>query len=112
MHSFDDFKKWAKDPQLSSYEKNGFSAQHREVTEGFIFPDVQTKMSNLALKGAHILEIGCGSSKPVNDLLQNARENQQKVVLMDSQEQLDAVPDKSSSIIKIILSFATAPFLY
>ena len=68
MLSFEDFKRLAKDDNLETFEKVGFSAVHRTEKEKFIFPDIKAKVLE---KGniETIVDIGCGCSKLVLDLI-------------------------------------------
>ncbi len=90
--SFENFKKLAKNENLKPYEKVGFADVYRKSSEIHIFPDIQEKLS-LSSKLGTILDIGCGCSGPVLDLIKFCENNQRNLILMDSQEMLDNLPN-------------------
>lgn len=102
MLSFDDFKKLAKNTELKTCEKVGFDKIYREKTEDNIFEDIANKL-NLG-GGSRILDIGCGCSKPVFDMIDFAEKSGNKLFLIDSREMLDNVPNKNF-ITKIACEF-------
>jgi len=97
MLSFEDFAKLAKDKSLESFEKVGFGAVHRAEKEKFIFSDIKTKIldeGNIET----IVDIGCGCSRPVLDLIDFCKIEKEKVkelVLVDSKEMLDNIKDET-----------------
>jgi len=93
MPSFDDYKKLAADPDLASYEKVGFGAQHRKDTEAAIFPDVLRKLPRLGEQGITVVDIGCGCSLPVQQLIEHCTAHRSRLVLVDSAEMLANLPD-------------------
>ncbi len=90
---FNKFKTLANDESLSRYEKIGFFNHFREGKEALIWEDIQSKISSLTLDCARILDIGPGCSDLPFMLLKNAEEKKQNVVLIDSEEMLNQLPD-------------------
>ena len=92
---FNKFKLLANDESLSRFEKIGFFNHFREGKEALIWEDIQSKVSALAMENARVLDIGPGCSDLPFMLLKNAEEKGQNVVLIDSQEMLNQLPDFS-----------------
>jgi len=93
MVSFDDFKKRALNTSLKPYEKVGFKDIHRKDTEHRIFPDILSKVISLNLREKTVLDIGCGCSLPVIELIRHCEANNHKLILLDSEEMLNNLPD-------------------
>lgn len=99
MDWFNLFKKRALNPCLSDREKIGFSDTQRLCDEK-ILPDIFTKIFNITMPvtngggGYKIMDIGCGCSKPVLDLIDFAEQTNSSLFLVDSQEMLDNLPNK------------------
>ena len=93
--SFDDYKKLASDNSLESYEKVGFQAMHRRDTEVEISPDIISKLPLLRQRNKTVLDIGCGCSRPVLDLIHHCRHYDQRLILVDSEEMLVNLPDEA-----------------
>lgn len=91
--TFDKFRELAKSEELSNHEKVGFPNSYREGKEVAIFNDVLAKLSALAGSGKTVLEIGPGCSQLPVMLAQLCAERQHKLLLIDSQEMLDLLPD-------------------
>jgi len=92
MLKFDQFKELARNESLSSREKVGYNDIHREDKEENIFPDVCTKL-NLDSSSGPILDIGCGCSRPVLDLIKYTESVNRELFLIDSKEMLDNLPE-------------------
>jgi len=92
---FNKFKTLANDESLSRYEKIGFFNHFREGKEAQIWDDIQSKVSTLEIESTRVLDIGPGCSDLPFMLLKNAEEKGQNVVLIDSQEMLNQLPDFS-----------------
>jgi len=113
MLSFEDFAKMAKNENLKSYEKVGFGKVHREEKEQFIFPDIKAKIlseGNIEI----IVDIGCGCSKPVFDLIDFCkieRERVKELVLVDSKEMLNNIKNEEKFIKKFDLKFPDKEFV-
>ncbi len=90
---YEGFKLLAKDPSLSSYEKIGFPDHYRKGKEPLIWQDIKTKLTNLTQQKKLILDIGPGCSELPDFLLNEAVENNSKVIFCDSEEMLAYHPD-------------------
>jgi len=93
MLNFEDFKKMALSKNLKTYEKVGFTQVHRKDSEKNIFPDILLKL-NIKNKKVNIMDIGCGCSKPVFDLIKYCKKNGNNLYLVDSKEMLSNLPDE------------------
>lgn len=93
MSFFEKYKKMAKDNSLKDYEKVGrkylfVGEDNKEIN---IFPDIREK---LGIKpGTVICDIGCGCSRPVLDLIDFSKSNNNRLILIDSKEMLGLLPD-------------------
>jgi hypothetical protein len=92
--TFEDFKRMAGDERLSPYEKIGFPKAYREGREELIFADIDRKLPNLSKPRQTVVDIGPGCSGPAFMLIERCREKQHRLVLIDSQEMLDQLPDE------------------
>lgn len=90
---FDGFRKLASDPSLSMYEKIGFPDTYRAGYEEAIFADIRAKLPQLSQKNKVILDIGPGCSELPLMLIEHCRQHEHRVILIDSQEMLDNLPD-------------------
>lgn len=102
MQSFADFKKLALDKTLNNNQKVGFDDIYRKELEKNIFLDISLKLNIIPNKT--IMDIGCGCSLPVYDLIEYARNNKNKLYLIDSKEMLSNLPNEDF-IVKIICEF-------
>lgn len=75
----------------SDPEKVGRFSSQAEA-EGYIFPNILSKLPSLSCEGSLVIDIGSGCSRPVRDLISHTENNQQKLVLVDSYEQLKYLP--------------------
>jgi len=98
--NFEDFRQLANDDTLSSYEKVGFPKEYREGKEPLIFQDIVRKLDNLDISGQVVLDIGPGCSGPAFMLIDLCRAKGHTLVLVDSPEMLNRLPDEPF-IIKI-----------
>jgi hypothetical protein len=94
------FSELASDKELSKYERIGFYNHIRRGKEGNIFKDILSKLSNLDKKNQTIIDIGCGCSDLPLILIEHCRKHKHKLILIDSQEMLDHLPNEKF-IIKI-----------
>ncbi len=85
--TFEEFKEFANDSNLSRYEKIGFPDDYRAGKEINIFKDLNQKLK-LDRNEITILDIGCGCSDLVNILIDNAETKKQNLILVDSDEML------------------------
>lgn len=91
--TFSDFKAMAKDPSLSCYEKIGFPDTYRENKENHIFTDILSKLTILQEKNKTVLDIGPGCSRLPNYLIELCQANNHQLILIDSKEMLDLLPN-------------------
>ena len=91
--TFEEFRKRANNSQLSKFEKIGFPDTFRQNHEQDIFSDILKKLENLSHEGADILDIGPGCSDLPRLLIAHCTSRNQNLVLMDSAEMLDLLPD-------------------
>ncbi len=98
--TYEDFKALAKDPNLSQYEKIGFPDEYRARKEENIFLDIENKLGNLKKKNQLVLDIGPGCSGLAFMIIDFCRKQGHTLVLIDSQEMLNHLPDESF-IVKI-----------
>jgi cyclopropane fatty-acyl-phospholipid synthase-like methyltransferase len=89
--SFDDFKKRAKDSQLSKWEKIGFPDTYRKETEVSIFRDIVEKLNLDDQKTNNILDVGCGCSGLVELLINYSVKEEKNLSLIDSEEMLSNI---------------------
>jgi 2-polyprenyl-3-methyl-5-hydroxy-6-metoxy-1,4-benzoquinol methylase len=92
--TFNEFKSRASDPCLSRYEKIGFPDDYRKNLEINIFNDLNNKLS-LSRENIIIADIGCGCSDLASLLINNASKFSQTLIMIDSQEMLDLLPNKN-----------------
>ncbi len=98
---FDDFAKMAGDDSLSRYEKIGFPDSYRDGKEGVIFEDILSKMGTTELlRNGIALDIGPGCSSLPIMLRDLCVEKNCKLLLVDSEEMLDCLPDEEGVIEK------------
>ena len=93
--TFEGFRNLAQDKSLSKYEKIGFPDSYREDMEEKIFADIKGKLKNLCKKNKVIMDIGPGCSELAFMLIELCKRNNHKLVLIDSKEMLDHLPDSS-----------------
>ncbi len=93
--NFNDFKQMALNSELSCYEKIGFPNEYRLGKENTIFSDILTKLSGLHEENQVVLDIGPGCSELPLKLIDLCREKNHKLILIDSQEMLDQLPDEA-----------------
>lgn len=111
---FEDFRILARDYNLSRYEKIGFPDSYRSGCEAEIFSDIANKLTCLNDAGTTILDIGCGCSDLPSLIMARAAEQQQTLLLLDSQEMLDLLPSFAdhASIRKIAARYPNCPELF
>ncbi len=93
--TFEDFKRLAKDEKLKSYEKIGFPEAYRKGYERTIFKDIKSKLKSLREKDKVILDIGCGCGELAFKMIELCERNNSKLLLVDSNEMLSLLPNKS-----------------
>ena len=87
---FEKFKQLAKNNNLDDTQKVGFKTRENE---GLILPSITKNIPALTEHNKRILDIGCGCSKPVRDLIKLSREYSHSLFLNDSKEMLDNIDD-------------------
>jgi hypothetical protein len=93
--TFDKFRELATDQKLSRYEKIGFPNAYREGKELAIFADIKSKLTSLESKRKTVLDIGPGCSGLAHMMIELCAENDHHLILADSQEMLDHLPNAS-----------------
>lgn len=91
--SYEKFKELAKNKELDGIEKVGFPVEYRQSKEKFILEDIINKLSIEGSENKVILDIGCGCSNLTLMLIEYCRESKHKLILIDSEEMLNNLPD-------------------
>ncbi|HVV45869.1 MAG TPA: hypothetical protein VHC72_11720, partial [Bryobacteraceae bacterium] len=91
--TFDRFRELARTPGLRHQERIGFPNSYREGKEPAIFADILRKLPNLAKTSQTVLDIGPGCSDLPHLLLNHCRRQQYTLLLADSPEMLQLLPD-------------------
>lgn len=91
--SFEDFRERANNKNLSKWEKIGFPDSYRRGIEKKIFEDI-SKKTNINRENIKILDIGCGCSDLVNLFIENAKDFNQELYLVDSEEMLNNIDNE------------------
>ena len=105
--TFADFRRMARDETLSQYEKIGFPDSYRAGAEDAILADIVSKLPKLDARGGRVLDIGPGCSGLPRMLIELCGRNSHELVLVDSPEMLDALPD-APHVVKVTGAFPTA----
>jgi len=98
--TFERFRKNAKDPNLSKYEKIGFPNSYRDEKEEYIFMNIMSNLENIHKTNQVVMDIGPGCSNLPLMFIELCRVNNNKILLVDSKEMLDLLPSEDF-IIKI-----------
>lgn len=91
---YEDFRRLAKDENLSKYERIGFPDNYREGFEASIFADIRHKLTNLDASKQLVLDIGPGCSDLPTMLMEHCRAQRHNLHLIDSPEMLALLPDE------------------
>ena len=92
---FEDFIPLVNDRGLSKYQKIGFPDDYREGKEAFIFEDIVRKIDfDFESKGKIFLDIGPGCSELPLMIQELCGKTETQLLLVDSKEMLDQLPDK------------------
>ena len=92
--SYEGFRRLAADARLSAHEKIGFPDAYREGFEAKILADILGKLPALAQsEGLKIADIGPGCAGLPRMLIDLCRDRRHRIVLVDSPEMLDQLPD-------------------
>lgn len=100
--SFDDFKKRANDNSLSRWEKIGFPDSYRKDSEEMIFGDISSKTNISDEDTKVILDIGCGCSDLVTNLIKYCTSTKKELFLNDSEEMLSSIDFTNDKSIHLI----------
>jgi hypothetical protein len=92
--TFEDFRRMAADSSLSCYEKIGFPNSYRAGKEEYIFRDILGKLPQLERERQVVLDIGPGCSGLAHALIDWCGEKGHTLLLVDSREMLDQLPDR------------------
>lgn len=92
--TYEDFRKLAVDPALSSYEKVGFPDAYRQGKDAAILHDILGKVTALRGKQKTVLDIGPGCSPLAQLLIDLCEQQGHTLLLIDSPEMLDHLPDR------------------
>lgn len=92
--TYEDFRRLAADESLNQYEKIGFPASYREGFAGPIFEDIRRKLTSLDARDQIVVDIGPGCSDLPRMLIDLCRSNHHQLILIDSPEMLDQLPDE------------------
>src|SRR6185437_8197711 len=92
--TFEDFRRMAADRSLSCYEKIGFPDSYRAGKEEAIFHDIRGKLPQLGRDRQVVLDIGPGCSGLAHALIDLCGEREHTLLLVDSREMLDQLPDR------------------
>ncbi|MBC7488708.1 MAG: class I SAM-dependent methyltransferase [Glaciimonas sp.] len=87
------FRRLASDSSLSKYQRIGFPDSYRKGFEAAIFADILQKLTRLEAVNRCIFDIGPGCSDLPIMLIDLCRAQEHKLVLIDSKEMLDLLPD-------------------
>ncbi|MCK1305751.1 class I SAM-dependent methyltransferase [Bradyrhizobium sp. 45] len=91
---YESFRKLASNPHLSVHERIGFPVQYRENFEQAIFQDICRKLPNLESRNKVIVDVGPGCANLPRMLIDLCERNGHRLVLVDSAEMLDQLPDR------------------
>ncbi len=91
---YEDFRRFAEDPTMSTYEKIGFPDSYRQGNEGQIFADILAKLPPLDESRKRVLDIGPGCSDLPRLLIEKCAEREHQLFLVDSSEMLLLLPDR------------------
>ena len=99
--NYEGFRRLAADARLSAHEKIGFPDAYREGFEAKILADILGKLPALAeAEGLKIADIGPGCAGLPRLLIDLCRERHHRIVLVDSPEMLDQLPDMDGVTVK------------
>lgn len=90
---FDNFRRLAGRKDFKNHQKVGREYLHigKENKEFNIFPDIKDKLN--IRSNTLVCDIGCGCSQPALDLIKFAKQYKNKLILIDSKEMLNILPN-------------------
>jgi len=90
--TFDDFQEICSNDSISIYEKIGFNDKLRNIEiETFIFEDIINKLDIKNSNNLKILDLGCGCSNLVYNLIDFCSSNKHEIHLIDGKNTLDNI---------------------
>jgi 2-polyprenyl-3-methyl-5-hydroxy-6-metoxy-1,4-benzoquinol methylase len=92
---YEGFRRLAIQEGLSRYQRIGFPDHLRAGREAAILSDIRSKLPRLDQPEAMVLDIGPGCSDLPNLLIEHCEALRHRLVFIDSEEMLAALPDKS-----------------
>jgi hypothetical protein len=93
--TFEEYRNRATDGTLSRFEKIGFPDAYRDGKEEAIFRDIAQKLTNLNRERQVVMDIGPGCSDLPHMLIERCRRQHHSLILVDSQEMLDHLPNET-----------------
>jgi hypothetical protein len=90
---YEGFRKLAQNPNLSLHERIGFPDSYREDFEKSILEDICQKLPILNEKEKTIVDVGPGCANLPRMIIDLCKLNGHKLVLVDSDEMLNQLPD-------------------
>ena len=106
--TFEGFRALAQNPHLTANERIGFPDAYRDGFEEAILRDIVAKLPVLLGERATIVDIGPGCAGLPHRLIDLCRQRQHRLVLVDSHEMLQQLPDVEGVTVKIAGSFPAA----
>ena len=107
---FEDFSELASNKKLSPYEKIGFPDSYRQGFDKIIGEDIFNKLQ--VEKGATILDVGCGCSPLVNEIIAQAKSRETELILVDSKEMLSNISGDTNKVKMVEGMFPAIPELF
>jgi hypothetical protein len=92
---FDDFRRLAKEPGISQNQRIGFPDSYRDGFAEGILGDICAKLPILTASNGTVVDIGPGCSELSEKLIELCARHQHNLILVDSTEMLDLLPDAS-----------------
>ena len=108
--NFKDFSELASNKELSLYEKIGFPDSYRKGFDKIICADIFAKLN--VENGKTILDIGCGCSPLVNEIIEESKLKNNKLILVDSKEMLGNISGDKNSATLVEGMFPNTPKLF
>lgn len=98
---YEGFRRLAADARLSAHQKIGFPDAYRDGFEARILADILGKLPALTqAEGLNVVDIGPGCAGLPRMLIELCRERRHRIVLVDSPEMLQQLPDLDGVTVK------------
>lgn len=92
--TFDELQKRCSDDNIDIYEKIGFNSKLRSIEiEKLIFEDIITKLNISNKNNLKILDLGCGCSNLVNNLINFCKSKNNELHLIDGENTINLIKD-------------------